>query len=119
MSDGEIGVGTFISYLREKKSLWLIVAVLALGVSMMLFGRTEVSHGAAGDTELRVKELCEQIDGVYDVHVMIVSQDENNVGGIAVVCDGGDNAAIKLKLTEVLSTLFKIPASSVSVVGGK
>ena len=119
MSDGEIGLGTFISYLREKKSLWLIVAVLVLGVSLMLFGRTDISHSVLGDTELRVKELCERIDGVYDVHVMIVSRDETNVEGIAVVCDGGDNAAIKLKLTEVLSTLFKIPASAVSVVGGK
>lgn len=119
MSDGEIGAGTFIAYLREKKSLWLIAAVLIFGVGLMMFGRGETSHVKADDTELKVKALCEQIDGVYDVHVMIVFEDETNVRGIAVVCDGGDNSAIKLKLTEVLSSLFKIPSGAISVVGGK
>ena len=119
MSDGEIGAGSFISYLREKKRLWLIVAVLAIGILLVLFGGTDIGHSESDDTETRVKELCERIDGVYDVHVMIVSHDETHVEGIAVVCDGGDNAAIKLKLTELLCSLFKIPASAVSVVGGK
>ncbi|MBQ8551560.1 MAG: hypothetical protein IJ428_01965 [Clostridia bacterium] len=41
------------------------------------------------------------------------------VRGIAVVCTGGDDAGIKLKLTELLCALFSVPSSSVSIVGGK
>ncbi len=119
MSDGGIGASSLISYLREKKSLWLILTVLILGVGLMLSGRSGVTNAVQSDTEVRVKELCEKIDGVYDVHVMIVYENETDVRGIAVVCDGGDNAAIKLKLTEILSSLFKIPSGAVSVVGGK
>ncbi len=118
MNDGGIGIGTFIGYLREKKSLWLIVAVLAFGIILMLFGG-DSNRNMSDSTEIHVKELCEQIDGVYDVHVMIVYKNDKDVGGIAVVCDGGDTAAIKLKLTELLSSLFTIPSSAVSVVGGK
>ncbi|MBQ8249735.1 MAG: hypothetical protein IJY93_07655 [Clostridia bacterium] len=118
MSDAEVGVGTFIGFLKEKKSMWLIVIVLAVGIGLMLFGRDGTVHIGADDTEVRVRELCEQIDGVFNVHVMIRFEDDT-VKGIAVVCDGGDRAEVKLKLTEVLCSLFSIPSGSVSVVGGK
>lgn len=118
MSDGEVGVGTFVGFLREKKSMWIIAVVLALGIGLMLFGRESTSYVGSHDTELRVKELCERIDGVFDVHVMIRLENDT-VKGIAVVCDGGDRAEVKLKLTEILCSLFSIPSGSVSVIGGK
>ncbi len=118
MSDGEVGVGTLIGFLREKKSIWLIGAVLVIGIGLMLFGQGGGTHYGADDTEVRVRELCERIDGVFDVHVMIRFEDDA-VKGIAVVCDGGDRAEVKLKLTEVLCSLFSIPSASVSVIGGK
>ena len=40
------------------------------------------------------------------------------VRGVAVVCRGGDDPSIKLALTEMLSAVFRIPTSSVSVIGG-
>ena len=116
MSEG-IGPHAFVSYLKEKKSLWIIAVILALGIVMMMLGSTD-NKGTADDTELRVKELCEKIEGVNDVHVMVVYK-KDDVGGIAVVCEGGGNAAIRLKLTELLTSLFGIPSGAVSVVGGK
>lgn len=41
------------------------------------------------------------------------------VRGIAVVCTGGGNPDIQLKLTELLSALFGIPSSAVSIAEGK
>lgn len=41
------------------------------------------------------------------------------VRGVAVVCGGGGNPDIQLKLTELLSALFGIPSSAVSVAEGK
>lgn len=119
MSDGEVSVGTFIGFLREKKSIWLIAALLVLGVALMMFGREGTAHVDEDDTEARVRELCERIDGVYNVHVMIRFEDENAVRGIAVVCDGGETSEVKLKLTEVLCSLFNIPSGSVCIIGGK
>ncbi len=40
------------------------------------------------------------------------------VRGIAIVCSGGDDATVQLKLTNLLCALFGISASSVSIVGG-
>jgi len=41
------------------------------------------------------------------------------VRGVAVVCTGGDDADIKLKLTGMICALFDIGADRVSVIGGK
>lgn len=105
--------------------------------------------------EERVKELCERVEGVSDVNVLIVVDtiSENiyaenvqtrhsdgsdevrrefaggsdspikigernaTVRGAAVVCKGGDDPALKLKLTSLISAALGIPSSSVSVVG--
>lgn len=40
-----------------------------------------------------------------------------SVRGIAVVCDGGDEPSVKLKLTEMLCALFSIPSSAVCILG--
>lgn len=117
MNDG-VGVSAMIKYLKEKKGLSLILFVLIIGVLLMVFGS---GNGGvrAGNTEKRVAELCERIDGVSDVSVMIISDTGGYVRGVAVVCSGGDDARIKLTLTEMICALFTVPSSSVSIVGGK
>ncbi len=150
----------------EKKGLWLIVAVLLLGIVLMIFGdagdNSEKLGGdgeslGADELEYRVKELCERVRGVSEVSVMItfetageqiyaqntkstgvgnggearveyvtVSGDVVPIGtvmprirGIAVVCRGGDDVSVKLKLTEMLCTLFSVDSNAVSIMGGK
>ena len=117
MSEG-IGALGILGYLKEKKSLALIIFVAALGICLMLFGGG-ISAPSAADTEKRVEELCERIDGVSDAAVMIINGADGNVRGVAVVCTGGDDANTKLLLTELICALFGIPSSSVSVVPGK
>ncbi len=159
-----------LKYIRqlisEKKSLWIIAAVLILGICLMIFGDTGGSSEKRGDDgeslggdelEYRVKELCERVEGVSDVSVMITfetageqiyAQNTKNTGmgnggearveyvtvsgdvvpigtvmprvrGIAVVCRGGDDVSVKLKLTEMLCTLFSVDSNAVSIMGGK
>ncbi len=117
MSD-TIGAAGIFGYLKEKKSLALIILVAAVGICLMLFGGG-MHTPSTSDTEKRVEELCERIDGVSDVSVMIMSGADGNVRGVAVVCNGGDGARVKLLLTELICALFGIPSSNVSVVPGK
>ncbi len=117
MSD-TVGVAGIFGYLKEKKSLAIIIFIAAVGVCLMLFGGG-MNMSSAADTEKRVEELCERIDGVSDVSVMIMSGADGNVRGVAVVCTGGNDANTKLLLTELICALFGIPSSSVSVVPGK
>ncbi len=41
------------------------------------------------------------------------------VKGIAIVCEGGDNAGIQLKLTDMMCALFGLQTNCVKIVGSK
>ena len=115
MSDERIPPGRFLDYLREKKSLWFITAALIIGILLMLFGG-EVSTGGIDG---RVKALCERVDGVSSVSVMVNSDQSGGIIGVAIVCAEGDDPAIRLKLTEMLKSLFDIGSDQISIVGGR
>lgn len=123
MSDGEVGIGMLIGFLKKSKSFGIIAAALILGILLMLFGGSGGTSFAGSDTdslEKQVEDLCARIAGVSDVHVMISAYtDKGTVRGVALVCSGGEMPEIKLKLTNLLCALFEIPSSAVSVVGGK
>lgn len=110
-------VGIFSNFFKEKKSLALIALALIVGVCLMLFG--DGVGGGTDNTEKRLAQLCESIDGVSGVSVMITKDTGGAVRGVAIVCTGGDDARIRLTLTELAAALFSIPASSVSVAAGK
>ncbi len=76
MSDGKNIA--FLGYIKSKKSLFLIVTALILGLIMMIFGdgfgNSEDDSGQNEDiTELekRVEALCERVEGVGNATVMI------------------------------------------------
>ena len=160
---GEGRADAFFGFIKDKKSMWLALAALALGVVLMLFGGDAKDSAAenpvAGTVELeaRVKNLCERVSGVGNATVMITldttgeqvyaknsrvigegessesvyeyvtaagglvptEEKQSRVRGVAVVCSGGNSAAVRLTLTEMLCALFDIPASSVSIAYGK
>ncbi|MBE6613134.1 MAG: hypothetical protein E7632_11645 [Ruminococcaceae bacterium] len=118
MNDDKPGIGQFFCYLREKRSVWLIAAVLIVGIILMTFGGDGTLTAASDEErlEMRVAELCRHAAGASEVTVMI-SSDETQVRGIAVVLAGGDAPEIRLKLTEMLAALFGIPSSAVSIAG--
>lgn len=110
--------GVFTNLFKEKKSLAIVALTLIVGISLMLFG-DGVGFGGDNNTEARLAKLCESIDGVSGVSVMITKDTGGAVRGVAIVCTGGDDARIRLTLTELTAALFSIPASSVSVAPGK
>ncbi len=75
MSEGK--AEAFFSFIKDKKSMWLALVALILGVMLMLFGGSTkdsaVSHSTVDTTELeaRVKKLCERVNGVGSAEVMI------------------------------------------------
>lgn len=108
-----------IGYLRGKKSVVIIAVMLLFGVCLMLFGGGELSKEKSASIEERVEALCERTLGASDISVMVMTGVDGEVCGVAVVCRGGEDASVRLTLTEMLTALFGIPSSRVSVVGGK
>ncbi len=122
MSDERIPPKKLIEYLRERKSLWFITAALVIGIFLMLFGRSGgrvLSDSSRSEIETRLENLCEQVGGVSEVTVMVRVGEDGGVKGVAIVCSGGDDPTIKLKLTQLLCALFGIGSDSVSVIGGR
>lgn len=92
-----------------------------------------------------IKQLCSEISGVGEVEVMVVlsSGDEYvyaqntsdgksdyvtysgngilisrkmpKVGGVAIVCDGGDNPEVKMAITDTIAALLGLNTTKISV----
>ena len=121
MGDERFSPGRLLGFLREKKSLWFIIAALLLGAALMMFGGGGATVGKSSETalEARIKSFCEQVGGVSNVSVLVTLDPEGKVCGAAVVCSGGDDPVVQLKLTRLLCSLYGITSDSVSVIGGR
>ncbi len=47
----------------------------------------------------------------------VVEEKPPQVGGVAIVCEGGDNPAVQKKVIDLVCALYGIPSSRVSVSG--
>lgn len=115
----KISVSKFFTYMRDKKGVWFILAALIAGCFLMMFDNDGGTYKKGG-TEDSLKKFCAEIDGVSEVSVMVTDDGEGNILGIAVICDEGDDPSVKLKLTEMLCSLYDLSFDSVCVLkGGK
>ena len=68
-------------------------------------------------------KLLGQVEGVGKVQVMLNLRNEEDeeprVAGVAVVCDGGDNMAVKREITEAVSALFQLESHKIKVMKSK
>ena len=76
--------------------------------------------------EAKITDLCESVNGVKNVHVMITVETSDidtliipQVRGVAIVCDGGNSATVRKTLTELVSAALGISTARISVAGGK
>ena len=158
--------GTVLKRIWDKKYVPIIGAAL-LGL-MLLIGGGITGGGKKSDgiddadsyfsvrfytedLEERIEELCRQIHGIGEVHVLVTLEGgceyvyaENMAGssrsyimradgegespvfvqeiyprirGIAVVCTKGEDSAVRLAVTQLLSAAFDIPSSRIYVAG--
>lgn len=128
LSHGRMRVGDFISSVKKKGGLLPVIIVL-LGIALLIFGIASSDTGSAEgsdteDEEERLAELFSMIDGVGECRVMITYTTERvgygsevvrHVEGVAVLCTGGDDPAVKKRITEMTSALYSIGANRVRV----
>lgn len=116
-----------------------MLSVGLLLVALSSVNKTEVTDSAdlseyKEELEERLERLCSEVDGVGRCTVMVTfSRGEENtykgskltesrppeVLGVTVVCDGGDNATVRARLTEMLSALFGIGSNRIAVLPSK
>lgn len=117
--------------LGNKKNQWLIL--LLVGILLVViaiptksdtekdtgFRLTENEDANATEMEKRLESILSQMQGIGEVHVMITYRQENQVEGVVVVAEGGEQGVIVQKITEVVRALFDVDSHKIKVIDSK
>lgn len=68
----------------------------------------------SNNNELSLKKLLSEIDGVGDVDVMIL-EEENDVKSVIIVCDGANNIRVNLIVLEATSTALNVDRNNIKI----
>ncbi len=101
---------------KGRKMPLLIVALLA--ALLILLGSFGIGERDGNDRELeeRVAEMCAMTEGVGECRVMITYTPEGEVYAVALLCQGGDSAPVREKLTSMMCALFGVGANRVEIL---
>lgn len=131
-----------VTFFKGKKKIALILVLVSLGLMLVALSSVSSPNESepAGlseykeELEKRLEKLCSEVDGVGRCSVMVTfSRGEENtykgsqlteskpprVLGVTVVCDGGESAAVRARLSQMLCALFDIGANRVAVLPSK
>lgn len=118
-----------LAALAQKKWFVPLLLFLILLIALSsLFGGREAVQTAATEEE-RLATLCNSVAGVSEARVMITyeavyaasilgkSSEGQKICGIAVVCRGGADPMVQLRLHSMLESLYALPSTRISVSG--
>ena len=114
--------------LGNKKNQWLIL--LLVGILLVVIaiptksgteekGVVDSKEWSTSETEQRLENILSQMQGIGEVHVMITYRQENQVEGVVVVAEGGEQGVIVQKITEVVRALFDVDSHKIKVIDSK
>lgn len=122
---------------NQKKSKYLLpLALFLLGVILIVVGMLLGGRGGSrsafsalsgrsqeAELEEKIKALCEQVEGVSEVTVVVSLTDPSaeasagNIAGVGIVCRGGDDRLIEARLTALVSAACGIRSNRICVTG--
>ena len=114
--------------LGNKKNQWLIL--LLVGILLVVIaiptksgteekGVVDSKEWSTSETEQRLENILGQMQGIGEVHVMITYRQENEVEGVVVVAEGGEQGGTVQKITEVVRALFDVDSHKIKVIDSK
>lgn len=111
---------SFRDFLKSNGNLFRVGLILVFGIVLILIG--SISDGKrtesvdADGLESRLADMCSDIEGVGECRVMITYDDGGDVYAVAVLCDGGDSATVRARVTDFIGSLFGIGSNRISVL---
>ena len=114
--------------LGNKKNQWLIL--LLVGILLVVIaiptksgteekGVVDSKEWSTSETEQRLENILSQMQGIGEVHAMITYKQDNQVEGVVVVAEGGEQGVIVQKITEVVRALFDVDSHKIKVIDSK
>ncbi len=128
---------TFVSKLKKLKHVEILVALTAVALMLLIYFGSSCSssenasiNGADGEYDYYTDVVSEleyklsQIDGVGEVSVLVYwpeRQDDETVAayspeGVIIICDGGNDIAVKMKLISSVAAYFGISENKINVL---
>ena len=99
----------------------LICLLLAIiGISLIMLGgrsKQEASASLTDSEEEKIRILLEEMKGVDAVSVMLNTDEQGNIEGVAVICHGGDDPAVQSRIIAVLRALLGLGSHQIGVSG--
>lgn len=106
-----------LSKLSGFKSIGVASIILLIGIFFCLIEpHADVYNAPDVDYEKEIVRLCTETVG-QKPYVSVDYEKSGEISGVAVIVDSGDNATVRLKLTEMISTLYALPYSRIYVTG--
>ena len=114
--------------LGNKKNQWLIL--LLVGILLVVIaiptksgteekGVVDSKEWSTSETEQRLENILSQMQGIGEVHAMITYKQDNQVEGVVVVAEGGEQGVTVQKITEVGRALFDVDSHKIKVIDSK
>ena len=97
--------------------LFLLVGILLIVIAIPT-DSGEIQTAAGTSLENRLEKVLGQMSGVGEVSVMITYREDENVEGVAIVAEGGDNAVVVRNITEIVQALFNVDSHKIKVIKG-
>lgn len=116
---------------ENKKNQWLILLLVGILLVVIAIPTKPDTQGKTSwetseeheinttETEKRLENILNQMQGIENVHVMITYQDKAKVEGVVVVAEGAGNGVIVQKITEVVRALFDVDSHKIKVIDSK
>ena len=114
--------------LENKKNQWLIL--LLVGILLVVIaiptksgteekGVVDSKEWSTSEMEQRLENILSQMQGIGEVHAMITYKQDNQVEGVVVVAEGGEQGVTVQKITEVVRALFDVDSHKIKVIDSK
>lgn len=95
----------------------LLIGVLLLVIAIPTESKEKTNRSVSGE-EARLASLLEQVEGVGEVTVMMTWKEDEEVEGVAIVTESGEDAVAVRKITEIVQALFPVDSHKIKVIKG-
>lgn len=106
--------------IKANKTLLIVLALIFVLIAIVVIfyqGGDEDTVGASADksaTEVRLEVILSSIEGVGDSRAY-VTEDEDGIEGVVVVCDGGSSIMVRNDIINAVSTALGINKNIIAV----
>ncbi|MGN0771699.1 MAG: hypothetical protein ACI4MI_03835 [Christensenellales bacterium] len=100
-----------------------VIAALAIFIYFISTGYTtqessaQYSYSGGNELSKQVAQVLSNVEGVGNCNVLITYEDEeqNQIKGVVVVADGGDNVEVKIKIIDAVCALVDVKSDKIKI----